>query len=487
MHHRKSIRRRLGALLRLWFSPRARVSRQAYWWSGIGLGLVKAVGDAVGFTALSGQFSMSFNLFRPFSKALLLLVEPSSMEHVLVVVALLVWTVVFLGIGLSMTARRARDAGLTPFLALLLLMPLVNFAVFLALCRARSAEGRGADRPEPVVRRAHLASGLKAIGLGVLVGGVFFVAAILVGWPYGSGLFVGAPFVVGVVTAFCWEWRQTKSVSSSQLCVQLALLGSAGILLIIAVEGLICVLMAYPIAALFAACGGSVGHLLAVRRSLSRVDGLLVLVLAPLLTAAGGPLPERPLRSTVTSVVIEAPPEVVWPHVVAFAELAPPEELVFRAGIAYPIGARIEGEGVGAVRYCEFSTGAFVEPITHWQEPIRLAFDVVEQPPTMTELSPYDIHPQHLTESFVFERGEFRLTPMSGGRTRLQGTTWYRHDLGPELYWNLWTDALIHRIHSRVLRHIGALSEEAMKATTAASAGLISSHSGDPQMTRERS
>ena len=43
--------------------------------------------------------------------------------------------------------------------------------------------------------------------------------------------------------------------------------------------------------------------------------------------------------------------------------------------------ARIEGEGVGAIRYCSFSTGDFVEPITAWEKPHRLAFDVVKNPP----------------------------------------------------------------------------------------------------------
>lgn len=60
---------------------------------------------------------------------------------------------------------------------------------------------------------------------------------------------------------------------------------------------------------------------------------------------------------------IAAPPEQVWPHVLDFPELPPPHQLVLLAGIAYPEGAHLEGRGVGAIRRCEFSTGAFVEPI----------------------------------------------------------------------------------------------------------------------------
>jgi hypothetical protein len=54
---------------------------------------------------------------------------------------------------------------------------------------------------------------------------------------------------------------------------------------------------------------------------------------------------------------------------------------------------------------------------------------------------------------------QFRLEPVHGDRTRLQGTTWYRHDLWPSAYWRLWSDAIIHRIHERVLGHIQQRAE----------------------------
>jgi hypothetical protein len=46
------------------------------------------------------------------------------------------------------------------------------------------------------------------------------------------------------------------------------------------------------------------------------------------------------------------------------------------------------------------------------------------------------------------------LTPLPNGGTRLEGTTWYHHGLWPAAYWQLGSDAIIHRIHLRVLRHI---------------------------------
>ena len=60
---------------------------------------------------------------------------------------------------------------------------------------------------------------------------------------------------------------------------------------------------------------------------------------------------------------------------VVLSELPPVEDLDH--------STEIEGEGVGAVRHCVFSTGAFVEPITIWNEPRHLRFDVTAMPEPM--------------------------------------------------------------------------------------------------------
>jgi hypothetical protein len=104
-----------------------------------------------------------------------------------------------------------------------------------------------------------------------------------------------------------------------------------------------------------------------------------------------------------------------------------------------------------------FSTGAFVEPITRWEPGRRLSFDVVESPAPMRELSPYrDLSPPHLHGYLRSRRGEFRFVDLGGGRTRLEGSTWYEIEMAPEGYWQIFSDALIHRIHLRVLQHIKA-------------------------------
>ena len=238
----------------------------------------------------------------------------------------------------------------------------------------------------------------------------------------------------------------------------------AGALIAVAVEGLICILMATPIAAALALLGALIGWAIQMRPFGGRDAGTVVPSLALLLPALLGieraAQPEPPLREVATCVLVDAPPARVWQHVVAFAELPPPRELLFRAGIAYPLRAEIDGAGPGAVRHCVFSTGAFVEPIEAWDEPRRLEFRVAAQPPSMREMTPYPaIAPAHLENFLVSKRGRFRLEATPDGRTRLEGTTWYTNRMWPASYWAIFSDEIIHRIHLRVLEHIRARAE----------------------------
>ena len=165
------------------------------------------------------------------------------------------------------------------------------------------------------------------------------------------------------------------------------------------------------------------------------------------------------LRFVTTSIEIKASPEIVWKNVIAFPQLKSPTEFIFKTGIAYPINATIKGEGAGAVRHCNFSTGSFTEPITVWDKPNLLQFSVVDQPEPMKEISFYDIHPNHLHGYWASKQGQFKLTKLPNGHTLLEGTTWYINKIKPDFYWTLWSDYIVHKIHTRVLEHIKIQAE----------------------------
>lgn len=389
--------------------------------------------------------------------------------------ALLALSLPFIYAGVVMTLRRLRDLGWRPWLVFLFFVPFVNLLFFLLLCLQPAAVP-----PDPEPRARHrwfrwfrIENSLGAAALGVLAGTLLGLAlaafCTVVLKNYGWSLFVGTPFMMGLCSALFYASIRPRRWFE---CAGVALLsvGLVGALFVaLAFEGIICVLMAAPIAGALAVLGATIGYWIQSERwstplGQTRLYAAAWIALPVLMTVEARQPAPAPLMAATTVCEVAAPPAAVWRHVVAFGDLPPPTEKVFLAGIAYPVRARLEGRGVGAVRYCEFSTGPFVEPITAWDENRRLAFDVMRQPHPMREWSPYShLQPAHLEGFFRSRRGEFRLIALSGGRTRLEGTTWYEQAIWPQSYWRPWSDHLIHTIHLRVLEHIKAETERELR------------------------
>lgn len=313
-------------------------------------------------------------------------------------------------------------------------------------------------------RRAFTASALGGTAITAALGLLLVLLSTTVLESYGWALFVGLPFVLGLLPVVLFTRRAPRTVWSC-LGAGLAACGlTAALALAAAAEGGICIVMAMPLVVPVALLGSYVGYL-AQRARPGRDTAVrsfaAVAAVLPLWMGLEAEADRRPVaRAVTTAVVVDAPPEVVWRHVVAFPPLPRPRSALLRTGIAYPTSARIEGRGVGAVRRCRFTTGDFVEPITVWDRPRRLAFDVASQPATMRELSPWgDIHPPHVEGFLRSRRGEFRLVALPGGRTRVEGTTWYENRMWPARYWQAWSDEVIHEIHRHVLEHVEARAE----------------------------
>ena len=301
-----------------------------------------------------------------------------------------------------------------------------------------------------------------SIGVRYLIGLLLLAILVVVGFGllhsglYGFTIFLLFPVLLGALAS--WVIRPSTplgAVGVGALAVMIAVCS----LLLVGMEGLGCIVMTLPLAVPL----GALGSCLVYRAETSKLAGgsaaAMLLLLPP--ASLTWDLHARPEPFEVrTAIVIAAPPEQVWKHVLTFSELPEPHEWFFRAGLAYPKRARIYGSGVGAVRYCEFSTGPFVEPIEVWDAPRLLRFRVTENPAPMNEWSPYaKVLPRHLHGYLISRWGQFRLTPLPGNRTLIEGTTAYQHGLWPANYWRWWSDAIIHRIHLRVLNHIRTLAE----------------------------
>jgi hypothetical protein len=399
-----------------------------------------------------------------------------------VLVTLFVTALPFIWLGLLMTLRRLRDAGLPPWLALLFFAPFVNVIFFAVLCiLPPNREIRSSDElrgGEPNAREGNTDSRWGSAALAVLSSALLgaFVAFVIIRWfgIYGRTLFMALPFVMGYLAVWIHSRHRTLQILDVFVLVTFSTLLAGVMIAAIAIEGLICVAMAAPIAWIL----GLIGGLMAFgvhndRQNRLRKPGQAlgaVLLSLPFLISAEKIVPAPvPQVQVHTSIEIAAPPEVVWNRVISFPALPTPTAWPFRlAGIAYPIEARINGEGLTADRQCRFSTGNFKEPILAWEPGKHFAFGVADEPLLMTELSPYGkIHVRHLEDhDFQPERADFTLTKLPNGSTRLEGTTVYRNKMWPGEYWHLWTDGIIHAIHQTVFKQVKKLAEDDVKSLT---------------------
>lgn len=374
----------------------------------------------------------------------------------------------FIWVGVALTMKRLRSARLPTQLVALFFLPVLNLFFFLVLCLfperdLSAAEVKAAGKKQSYLARIFPASAVGSAALSLLITVPLGLGIALLGVQvlgnYGWGVFVALPFTIGFAAALVYGIRQPRSLAGCMGVGSLAvaLLGTA--LLALAFEGVVCLMMAIPIALPLAAFGGACAY--GVQKHRWFQTQAPVVLSALLLFVPGIEWTEHltarpaPIFAVRTALDIQAPPEKVWQEVIAFSEIPPPTEWMFRAGIAYPIRAQMLGAGRGAERHCVFSTGAFVEPIEVWDEPRLLKFSVTSNPPPMEEWTPYShIEPPHLHGFLVSEGGQFLLTPLPNGGTHLEGTTWYQHGLWPSAYWQMWSDAIIHKIHLRVLQHI---------------------------------
>src|SRR5262249_12947078 len=159
---------------------------------------------------------------------------------------------------------RLRDAGLAPSLVVLVFIPYVKFLFFAFLSFAPSREERLAYRRR---RLRHSPwwpdSKLGSAALAILVtdGLALILVRLSTGClaTYGWSLFVGLPFLMGLLSVVIASRRNPLTRSEAIGLACLTMLVSGGFLLAFAIEGIICLIMALPIVLPLAALGGWVG------------------------------------------------------------------------------------------------------------------------------------------------------------------------------------------------------------------------------------
>lgn len=331
----------------------------------------------------------------------------------------------------ALSFRRAVWSGRGRRLSAFAIFPAIQIAVVAVL----AVMPRRKREPAPRTDELDVADVIKGVlaGVAILVASVLLSALTL--GTYGWGLFVATPFVVGTTTGYIVNRRGSRSGARTMSHVLAA--GALGglALLMLALEGFMCILLVAPLGLGAAALGGLFGRALARLGHGGRKPMMSVAIL-PALFVVEASMPLETAIDTSQSIEIAASPAAVWEAITSEAPIGLSPGLPGLSGLAYPVRSRLLGREVGATRLGMFSTGTAVERVTEWKPGRTLAFTVISQPPAMEEMSPYrHLHTPHLTGYVVTGDSRFLLKPLANGGTRLTFEARTSLRIDPIAYW----------------------------------------------------
>jgi hypothetical protein len=222
--------------------------------------------------------------------------------------------------------------------------------------------------------------------------------------------------------------------------------------------------MASPLAIPAALVGGLLGHSIARLGRRPARHTLSGFALLPIVFATEYIFPPMTTFETYQTIGVDAPPGVVWNAIIRMDTMDEPLALPFRLGVACPMRGEILGDGVGATRRGEFSTGTAIERVTKWIPNQELAFVVEKDVPSMNEVSPYrHVHAPHAVGYFSTGLTSFSLAGRPDGGTEVVERTTHLLKIDPVYYWLPIAQWIVRENNARVLTHIRRQAEQSLR------------------------
>ena len=253
------------------------IDRRPYFVLGVSLSLLKMSIDYLVVARLFGRTWTPFDYAVPSEVAGLF---SMSLADRWFFRTMLLMALPFLACGVALTVRRLKSAGLPRYAVVLFFAPMplnLIFYLVLSVLPARPTkelaapiddewDSIGPPRKPGTLDRAmpegRMMGALAAIFLPLPFAMLFTVLSVSVLRDYGWGLFVGIPFAMPMISVILYGYRQPRLFGE---CLGLGMLwlGVAyGMLLLWAYEGIICLVMALPLAIPIVLLGSAVGYLI---------------------------------------------------------------------------------------------------------------------------------------------------------------------------------------------------------------------------------
>lgn len=294
-----------------------------------------------------------------------------------------------------------------------------------------------------------------------------------------SSFIIGVPLALGFITVWLGEYREKYSWGRRVLMPWEASLVCLLCCLLLAWEGLICVFLWLPLVLVLSSLGGLLAGLVRMFCPSDRTKNycLAVVALAPF---GAAPLENMraaatEIREVRTQIDIRADAHTVWQQIKTVPLITPSEQrfdFIHLLGFPRPLEARLEGEGVGAVRYATFEKEVlFIETITDWKPDHGLAFTIHADAKTIPPTT-FDEHVTIGGPFFDVLNGTYQIENLDDGLVRLHLSSRQRLSTRFNFYSHLWTEYLMARLQNYILEVIKLRCEKTSKSAPASSSQL---------------
>lgn len=310
---------------------------------------------------------------------------------------------------------------------------------------------------------------LSGIFLGLMIlGFAFFIAHrffdVQDALPITISILFVLPYCLGAIAAFFVTPDGRKPAYYVVLVPSALVIGTLILGGLFFREGWICLAMAAPLWWISAILGAVTVRLLHKRYRENVVLNSSVLVALPfVILAAEHSVPMETVDYEVShAIVIDAPPEHIWPHLLDTTDISASEGRwnVTQDVLAVPrpVSAVVVGSGVGAIRYARWDKDiSFEEHITVWEPGRRLVWNF--QFPNDSVRQHTDRHIAPDGKQVQIGEGGYTLSPQADGRTKLTLHTTYRVMTPVNTYGSIWADMLLGDIHANILQIVKSRSE----------------------------
>ncbi|MFT4805389.1 MAG: hypothetical protein ACI9YE_002605, partial [Psychroserpens sp.] len=274
---------------------------------------------------------------------------------------------------------------------------------------------------------------------------------------YGATLFFTIPssiaFLIGYSKTFEGNsLNKIKKGLKGFLTIIFAIALFSGLLILIGLEGAICVLMAYPFLVIPMTIAYIIGLFIGNADRNTKRNSLVLIIMMNPTTYIYDSYTEPIINEITTELIVNVPKENIWHDLSSEIVFENTPKLFFQKGISYPKSITFNKTNSKLSYLCITNNDTINLDILKFETNSQVTFKLREQTIPMRELTPYDsIDAEHLHNYFFVNYGQIRLEDMGENSTKIIAKTSYSYKISPKWYWKLWSNYTINEMQLHVL------------------------------------